>query len=107
MAQAVEKKMKCYGIYYSARCCKGRKTEDGNANRGKNGAEDSYTQPFNVIQCVTYLREGHMRENNAKVRKRIVQQRNIEAPMMLRGFLAKGWLETLEEAGVPSPDRKN
>ena len=52
-------------------------------------------------------REEHIREvYDTKTRETIVAQQKIGFPMVIRGFLARGWLETMEEEGVSSPDRK-
>ena len=41
-----------------------------------------------------------------KLRDTIAAHQKIGIPMMLRRFLAKGWMEAIEETGVSSPERK-
>ena len=40
------------------------------------------------------------------IKKAIIQQQRIGVNMMARGFLARGWMDALEENGVDKPERK-
>ena len=52
-------------------------------------------------------KEDHIQKvYDIKIRETIVAQQKIGFPMVLRGFLVRGWLETMDEEGVSSPDTK-
>ena len=51
--------------------------------------------------------DNHARETyDKKIRETILAQQKIGFVMMLRGFLAKGWMEAMIRQGFPSPERK-
>ena len=62
---------------------------------------------WHVIQREMDGREDYTWETyDTKLRETIVAQQKIGVPIMLMGFLAKRWLETMEETGTTSTCRK-
>ena len=60
-----------------------------------------------VLQCEMDGRGNPVKDTyDAHLQAAIRAQQNIGRDMMMRGFLAKGWLDALIRQGVPTPEQK-